>query len=584
MRYSHLATKSCIFRNEDSWSSYLFEDTTSTLYKFLAQRRRLLTSRYSDPIIDPGGRMVEPKISDRELLDLRIYPRHNIYLSNDRWAGFLVDAKLSYTMGDWYCSTLDNGTIDVAAGVKMDFSIFRTDTGQTVVEKIDVPINATGVQAQFRLADFEPRMEPYEVTLKTTRPRCGRYYQAATKIYVLPAKADGGSAVRIDYKYGGVSVNTSPSNKEAVWNTLFPFSFYVDWGDYLSKSVDALQHFANQGYNIIHPTPGSGLQPWNNWTTFDEFMTRAEKLGIYVMYDMRWTYKNLTSVKQQVARYKSRKNVLTWYTGDEPDGNGDPLDATTLAYDAIKEADPYHPVSLVLNCDNYHYKEYSAGADIIMTDPYPVGTNMTFSRRHNTFCNSQFGDCGCDDCEGDVQDVSRRLDRYTTYQDILGNSQKIFWGVPQAFGNAEYWNRTPTAAEEVVMAMLFINHGAKGIVAWNYPTTPELANVTSKLAQAIAGEESIDFLLWARPQRLTLSAQPAFDAAAWRVGKFILVSIVYLRQQPYGRELKLGFGVNAKAMKMLWPPDAENWFLGNKSITKSGMDPLEVNVFLVETE
>jgi hypothetical protein len=525
-----------------------------------------------------------PPTSDKELLDLRIYPRHNIYLSNDKWAGFLIDAKISNTLGEWYCSTLDSGAIDVAAGIKMDFVIFRADTGGTVVEKVDVPVNATGVQAQFRLADFEPRMEPYEITLKTSRPRCGRHYQATTKLYVLPVRVDGGNAVRIDHRFGGISVNTSPANKEAVWKTIFPFSFYVDWGNYLNKSGDNLQKFASQGYNIIHPTPGSGINPWNDWTAFDDFMARAEKLGLYVMYDMRWTYKNLTSVKEQIARYKNRKNLLTWYTGDEPDGNGDPLDATTLAYDSIKEVDPYHPVSLVLNCDNYHYKEYAAGADIIMTDPYPIGTNMTFSRRHNTFCSSDFGDCGCDNCEGDIQDISRRLDRYQMYQNVLGNSEKIFWGVPQAFGNAEYWSRTPTPSEEAVMAMLFINHGAKGIVAWNYPTTQELTGVMSQLARAIAADESVDFLLWARAQKLTLSSQPAFDAAAWRVGKFILVSIVYLMPQPYTKELKLGLGIGAKAMKMIWPPTSENWFLGNKSITKSGMEPLEVNLFLVQTE
>jgi hypothetical protein len=474
--------------------------------------------------------------------------------------------------------------MDVAINTKMDFVIFRVDTGQTVVEKVEVPINATGVQAQFRLADFEPRKEPYEITLRTGRQRCGRHYEAATKLHVLPVRTDGGSAVRLDHRFGGISVNTSPPNKEAIWRTLFPYSFYVDWSSFLSQSLTNLQRFADLGYNIIHPTPGAGLNPWDNFTAYDEFLVRAEKLGMYVMYDMRWTYRNLSALKEQVNRFKSRKSILTWYTGDEPDGNGDPLEATVQAYDAIKEADPYHPVSLVLNCDNYHYKEYSAGADIILADPYPVGTNMTFSRRHNTVCNNLFGDCGCDNCKGELLDVSKRIDRYNAYEDSLGNSQKVFWGVPQAFGNAEYWSRPPTEAEEVVMAMLFINHGVKGIVAWNFPTTAELTNVTSQLARAIASEESTDFLLWAKAQRLTISSQPNFDAAAWRVGKFILFSIVYLYETPYARDLKVGLGVNAKAMKMIWPPNAENWYLGNKSISKRGMGPLEVNVFLVETE
>ena len=79
---------------------------------------------------------------------------------------------------------------------------------------------------------------------------------------------------------------------------------------------------------------------------------------------------------------------------------------TGLAYNVIKQRDPYHPVSLDLNCDNYHYSEYSAGADIIMTDPYPIGINATYSERWKTPCNTTYGDCGCDNCVGSVKDVA----------------------------------------------------------------------------------------------------------------------------------------------------------------------------------
>lgn len=67
-----------------------------------------------------------------------------------------------------------------------------------------------------------------------------------------------------------------------------------------------------------------------------------------------------------------RKSLLLWYTGDEPDGQVDPLNATKLTYDLVKSLDPYHPVSLCLNCLNYHFEEYTLGADIIMSDPYPI--------------------------------------------------------------------------------------------------------------------------------------------------------------------------------------------------------------------
>ena len=64
------------------------------------------------------------------------------------------------------------------------------------------------------------------------------------------------------------------------------------------------------------------------------------------------------------------------------DGQVDPLEATKTAYDVIKLHDPHHPVSLCLNCENYYFEEYTAGADIILSDVYPIGTNTTWSSKY----------------------------------------------------------------------------------------------------------------------------------------------------------------------------------------------------------
>jgi hypothetical protein len=546
-------------------------------------------SKSSDAAFNPGGEFRETLPWGRDLFDLRIYPRHNIYLSTDQWGGFVVDATISQTIGQPYCNSLGNSMLDIAAGVRMNMVVFRTDTGQTVVERMDVPVNATGVESFFALADFVPRMEPYEIIVRTTQPRCALIYQSSTLFYRLPARTDGGSAVRIDNKYGGVAISTSGTNKPAVWKDLFPYSFYVDWGNFLATAPDRLEYYAMQGYNAVHPTPGIGLAPWGEdfshaaVTKFDQFMNEAERLGLYVMYDMRWSYKNLTFLSEQVKRYSKRKHLLTWYTGDEPDGNGDPLDATTKAYTQIKTLDPYRPVSLVLNCQNFHYREYSAGADIILTDPYPVGANMTFSVQHNTPCNSTYGDCGCDNCEGRYTDVSNRLETFKYYQHNLNIGPKVFWGVPQAFGGSEYWSRPPNAAEYAIMSMLYINHGATGVVAWNFPTTKELTSATSTFAKFFTSRAVTDFLLNAKPLILSLP-QSNFDAAAWRIGNQLMFSIIHLSETRYVKDLVVGLGVTPVAMRMLWPPNDQNWFVGNKSIIRSGMGAREVNVFLLQTE
>ena len=123
-----------------------------------------------------------------------------------------------------------------------------------------------------------------------------------------------------------------------------------------------------------------------------------EEVGIYLMYDMRWsvvhlhacirayhsfalrrTYKNNTAVTEEVNRVKNSPALLLWYTGDEPDGWSDPLNATSTAYDLIYSLDGYHPVSLVLNCENYYWTEYTSGTDIVMQDAYSIGINATWS-------------------------------------------------------------------------------------------------------------------------------------------------------------------------------------------------------------
>lgn len=72
---------------------------------------------------------------------------------------------------------------------------------------------------------------------------------------------------------------------------------------------------------------------------------------------------NSTSIPQEVDSVKSSPNLLLWYTADEPDGTSDPLGATVTSSNLVTSSDGgdgqggagYHPVSLVLNCDNYFF-------------------------------------------------------------------------------------------------------------------------------------------------------------------------------------------------------------------------------------
>ncbi|KIM37888.1 hypothetical protein M413DRAFT_421160 [Hebeloma cylindrosporum] len=146
---------------------------------------------------------------------------------------------------------------------------------------------------------------------------------------------------------------------------------------------------------------------------------------------------NASEVTEQVNRIKRRPNLLVWYTADEPDGTSDPLYATLKSSNVIQTLDGgdgmggagYHPVSLVLNCENYFFAEYTSGTDIVMQDAYMIGNNVTYSTQWGTVCTKDSGDCG-------FEDISTRMDEFRTRLIINGwERTKAVWTVPQGFGN-----------------------------------------------------------------------------------------------------------------------------------------------------
>lgn len=301
-------------------------------------------------------------------------------------------------------------------------------------------------------------------------------------------------------------------------------------------------------------------------TAFEMVLDRMQEVGMYLMYDMRFTYMNNTSVMEQVNSIKYRPNLLLWYTGDEPDGTSDPLNATSIAYDLIYSLDGYHPVSLVLNCQDYEWASYTAGTDIVMQDVYMIGNNVTWSNEWNTTCTPDYGDCGCDNCFsipagnsaavspnstyydsvvpansgiGSYFDISDRVSSFQNRLEVMGwERTKAVWTVPQAFGSAQsvafvtflylllltalirYWTRTPTGEEWVVQSIMGINQGALGVVPWVDPN-PEYIKVAAS-AFALSLPKFTSYIFGATSPRSNYLIG-GVDIATWAAGFETLV-------------------------------------------------------------
>jgi len=245
-----------------------------------------------------------------------------------------------------------------------------------------------------------------------------------------------------------------------------PQGFYVSFDGALAKNLTYIDQLKIDGFNTIHAIP-----PYDNATLFQEVLDKTLELGLYFIYDLRSSYENLTAVAEIVNTYSSLPNLLLWETAHEPDGNSDPFDAARNAYDLIYSIDGYHPISIVLNCQDYNFSPYVEGADIVLEDAYPVGINATYSPVWNTSCTPDFGHCGCDNCKGFIYDIKARIQTFKDRFDILGyDRSKTVWTTPQAFGSGAYWTTTPTGQQWAAMGLTSLIHGATGSMSFQYPT------------------------------------------------------------------------------------------------------------------
>ena len=495
-----------------------------------------------------------------------------------------MDASISHIFGQPYLNvSYDSpGRENGDPFTTLDFEIFNEDTGSSLVSN-SVPVNSTGNLVGFSFSSFKARYEPYQISIYGTSPDGQQSYTGSTQIYYLPSRSYG-SAVKIENLYGGLYVQNSLNNWNG-WYAIFPNGYYAD-GSYVTPSnisFSDLDDYVSQGFNIINIVPDGGL-PDQSYPVAElsQYWDRMDELNLFNIYDMRFAFQNSTRINDQVALWKNRTTLLMWYTADEPDGWGYALNSTRLAYDQIKELDPYHPVSLVLNCQNFYYEDYTSGADIIYEDAYPVAINATWSIPWGTPCNTTYGDCGCDNCIGELEDVSNRLDELQNYQaNLKAQGSKPTWAVLQAFGEQDYWKSIPGPTEVENMMVLAINHNAKGISNWIYPSTDGISAGSGTLGNVFKSEPGRDFLFGANAIKgLEVDGEPLVDASAWIVGKQMMVGVASEEYVDYGSVISITLPESVESVDKILYGDS-SWTVADNKLSKTGFKGLEVGILVL---
>ncbi|KAG2155662.1 hypothetical protein DEU56DRAFT_897582 [Suillus clintonianus] len=504
-------------------------------------------------VVPPGGQFVLPIQSAEPLLSFRCAPVFRPYLEEDaKSAAFVVDTPIVY---DWITGaesiSLPSNSSNSSGSTGLG-SLSVTISVGSVYTTTNVPLNATGIQIPVDISNLDAQKTAYNVSCSAvySAPSSSgsetaneQKFSASSSLLYLPNT--NASVTKTDLRTGALWVRPASGNG-GTFAPFIPQGFYINFDQYLAKNLSMIDQLKADGFNTLHPIP-----PYDNLTIFEEVINKTVSAGMYIVYDMRSNYQNLTAVAQQVNTYASIPNLLNWETAHEPDGNSDPQNAAQAAYDLIYQMDGYHPVSIVLNCQDYNFSPYVGGADIVLQDAYPIGINATWSPVWNTECTPDFGHCGCDNCQGEMWDVKARVQTFKNRLNILGfDRTKSVWTTPQAFGSAAYWNTTPTGMQWAAMGFTSFSHGAIGSKSYQYPTT---TNNETTIEGTAAG---LTVLIQKYVQPFMVDPNATFasydyqgvDAGLWNNGTSYLLLVVNMGNaqvyMPY-QDIGLGWVTNA---------------------------------------
>lgn len=321
------------------------------------------------------------------------------------------------------------------------------------------------------------------------------------------------NAVKIDRSSGGLVVSGLP---------LVPFGFYT----YFPVEPDLPGAEAVKGFNIISPYQRIGRKTLKDRKSY---MDRCADLGMRVNYNLCSVAggggvvsslleglsieKKKEMLRKEIEMFRDHPALLAWYIADEPDGRNLPADSLKEIYSLIKELDPYHPVSLVLNSPR-KAEEFRDVTDIVMTNPYPVP-------------------------QGKLLEVME-------YTDMVKKAfwlQKPVWVVPQAFGGNEWWQREPTPKEVRAMTYMAVIHGATGIQYFirnglnSFPKSTATWDECGAMALEIA--ELTPDILSPHPVPELVADKPGIHARAWNRAGLVTIAVVNELNEPGVFTLKM---------------------------------------------
>jgi len=130
--------------------------------------------------------------------------------------------------------------------------------------------------------------------------------------------------------------------------------------------------------------------------------------------------------------------------------------------------------------------------------------------------------------------------------------------------------------------MLAINHDAKGITYWIYPSTNETNDGSATLGKALQVSPAIDFLFGTETIKgLDVTGETLIDASAWVLGSQILVGIINGQYGDSGDSVTIDLPQSVTSISRSVYGDSTGWAVDGSKLTKSRLKGLEVDILLL---
>jgi hypothetical protein len=118
---------------------------------------------------------------------------------------------------------------------------------------------------------------------------------------------------------------------------------------------------------------------------------------------------------------------------------------------------------------------------------------------------------------------------------------------------------------------------------WDYPTTPQLNNLTSTLSQVLTSSTITSFLLGSTATSLSpTTTAPRIDIASWQVGNKVLISVVNMNYIDVDEEVRIVLEGKVSSAESVWW--GEGWKIDEGALVTEGMAALGVDIFIVVLE